>query len=99
MLPEKHNKTIQEHFAEDKEIDRKQLNKIEGKLDNHSKFKIGENHGQLKRAMRDSKVHTNGQVPVMRGAEKDHKADKSKIKMRPMVNAMDGPKKNISDNF
>ena len=35
----------------------------------------------------------------MKGAEKDHKQNEDKIKMRPIVNAMDGPKKNVSDTF
>ena len=41
----------------------------------------------------------NGQVPNLKGAEKDHKEDKSRIRMRPIMNAMDGPKKTISDLY
>ena len=33
----------------------------------------------------------------MSGADKDHKETKDNLKMRPIVNAMDGPKKTISD--
>ena len=35
----------------------------------------------------------------MSGADKDHKETKDNLKMRPIVNAMDGPKKTISDIF
>ena len=56
-------------------------------------------HGQQKRALANATVHKNGQVPVLKGAEKDHKENEKSIKMRPIVNAMDGPKKNISDLF
>merc|ERR1711954_455170 len=79
-------------------------NRIERKLNNHSKdivkiFRIGYSNGQQKRALRNATVHINGQIPVLKGAEKDHKANNGNIKMRPIENAMDGPKKTISDIF
>ena len=62
-------------------------------------FAIGIEHGQHERAMKNATVHVNGQLPLMQGKEKDHKDAKNGIKMRPVMNTMDGPKKNISDNF
>ena len=45
-------------------------------------------------------MHIDGQIPTLKGTEKDHKVTENKVvKMRPIVNAMDGPKKNISDIF
>ena len=49
--------------------------------------------------MANPTVHKNGQIPDLKGAEKDHKENENEVKMRPIVNAMDGPKKNISKIF
>ena len=103
--PDKYKDSMEEHVKNDRNISKKELNKIERKLNDHSKstarmFKIADNHGQFKRAMRNSTVHQNGQLPIMKGAEKDHKPVKNNVvKMRPMLNTMDGPKKNISDTY
>ena len=104
MKAETYLKSMKEHVVDDKEINKKELNKIERKLNGHSKsivkiFKVGYTHGQQKRALRNATVQINGQVPVLRGAEKDHKSSEGNIKMRPIENAMDGPKKTISDIF
>ena len=56
-------------------------------------FKIGYRSGQQKRALRNATVHVNGQLPVLKGAEKDHKVNNGKIKMRPIENSMDGQTK------
>ena len=94
---------MEEHHKEDKIISKKETNKVERNLNYHSKsltkiFKVGEAHGQLERAIRNSTVHVNGQIPVMKGLEKDHKTsdDRTKVEMRPVINAMEGPKRNIS---
>ena len=96
---------MEEHHKDDKSITKKELNKVEKELGRHSKsvvkiFRVGYKHGQQKRALGNATVHQNGQIPVMKGAEKDHKVlDNGVIKMRPIVNAMDGPKKTVSDIF
>merc|ERR1711954_249438 len=61
-------------------------------------FEIGDSHGQYNRAISNVTVQIEGQVPVLDGKEKDHKKSE-KIKMRPTVNSMDGPKKNTSDIY
>ena len=38
-------------------------------------------------------------IPVLKGAEKDHKDTDGAIRMMAIVNAMDGPKKTLSDIF
>ena len=96
--------SMEEHHKNDKIIDKKELNKVERKLGYHSKsvvkiIKVGQSHGQHKRALQNATVHVNGQIPVMKGSEKDHKPSDKSIKMRPIVNAMDGPKRNLSDIF
>ena len=102
--PNVYKESMEEHHKDDKVITKRELNKVERELHDHSKsitkiFKIGFGSGQQKRALANATVHINGQVPVMKGAEKDHKQNEDKIKMRPIVNAMDGPKKNVSDTF
>merc|ERR1711954_577466 len=52
-----------------------------------------------KRALKNATVHVDGQVAVLKGAEKDHKESVGKIRMRPIENAMDGPIKNISEVY
>ena len=103
MKPESYKESMEERLAVDKEIDEKELNKVERKLNYHSKsvvkiFRVGESHGQYKRALKNATVHVNGEVSVMKGADKDHKAS-ANIKMQPIVNAMDRPKKTVSDIF
>ena len=95
---------MEEHFKTDKPIDKKELNRVERLLNDHSKsvvqiYNVGLKHGHQKRALRNATVHVNGQVPVLRGSEKDHKQAEDKVKMRPIVNAMDGPKKTLSDIY
>ena len=103
MLPSTYIQSMKEHHENDEEINKKQLNKIERDLCGHSKsitriFKVGEGHGQHKRALGNATVHVNGQIPGLKGSEKDHKKpEKDNFKIRPIMNAMDGPKKNISD--
>ena len=101
MNPPTYTNSMEEHHRDDKVISKKELNKIQRKLNDHSKsltkvFKISVEHGQHEKAKRNATVHVKGQLPVLKGNEKDHK---STIKMRPLMNTMDGPKKNISDNF
>ena len=72
-------------------------------MNEHSKsitrvFKIGAEFGQHDRVVRNSTVHMNVQLPVLSGNEKDHKESSNGLKMRPLMNIMDGPKKNISNN-
>ena len=103
MLPTIYEEGMEEHYKDDKVITKKEVNKVERELNVHSKsvtkiFKIGLSHGQQKRALANSTVHVNGQLPVMKGAEKDHKViENGVVKFRPIMNAMDGPKKNVSD--
>merc|ERR1711954_630276 len=52
-----------------------------------------------KRALKNATVHVDGQIAVLKGAEKDHKESVGKIRMRPIENAMDGPIKNISEVY
>ena len=84
MPSEKYKESMQEHNIDDKVISKKELNKIENSLCGHSKsvtkiFRVGLKHGQQKRALANATVHKNGQVPVMKGAEKDHKVTENKI--------------------
>merc|ERR1711954_189647 len=100
MKSEPYISSMKEHHNEDKVINKKELNKIERNLNKHSKsitkiFNIGEKHGQEKRAMRNATVHVNGQVSVLKGAKKDHKDPDEGIKMRPILDAIEGPKKTI----
>ena len=53
-------------------------------------------HGQEKRALRNATVHVDGQTY---GREKDHKESNGGIKMRPVLDAMEGPKKVICDIY
>ena len=105
MLPKTYLEGMKEHHEDDEEISKKELNKTERKLSDHSKsltkiFKVAEQHGQHKRAMGNATVHVDDQIPTLKGSEKDHKVtENNDVKMRPIVNAMDGPKKNISDIF
>ena len=78
MHPETYQKSMKKHYEKDKEIDKKELNKIERKLNEHLKdcvriFKVAESHGQHKRAIINATVHVNGQLPALVGNEKDHK--------------------------
>ena len=103
MLPETFKKSMEKHYKNDKVVGKKEVNRIERKLHEHSRsvvkiFRVAEQSGQHDRALRNATVHTNGQTPSLRGAEKDHKAS-DKIEMRPIVNAMDGPKKTVSDIY
>ena len=96
MSGTKYIKSMEEHYRTDKPINKKELNKIESSLCGHSKsvtkiFRVGLKYGQQKRAMANATVHKNGQIPVLKGAEKDHKENVNEVKMRPIVNAMDGP--------
>ena len=81
--------SMKEHHNGDKIINKKELNKVERKLGYHSKsvvkiFKVGQSHGQHKRALNNATVHVNGQIPVMKGSEKDHKTSETSI-TRPRV--------------
>ena len=101
MHPETYKNSMEKHYLKDTEITKKELNKVERKLNEHSKdcvkiFKVAEKHGQHKRALKNATVHVNGQLPHLKGNEKDHK---KKLEMRPLVNAMDGPKKTVSDIY
>ena len=92
MLPETFKKSMEKHYKNDKVVGKKEVNRIERKLHEHSRsvvkiFRVAEQSGQHDRALRNATVHTNGQTPSLRGAEKDHKAS-DKIEMRPIVNAM-----------
>ena len=103
MNPKTYEEGMEEHHVDDKILSKKELNKVQRRLNEHSKsmtkvFNIGKEHGQHNRAMVNATVHVNGQLPILSGQEKDHKNSDS-IKMRPTVNSMDGPKKNISDNY
>ena len=61
---------------------------------------IGKSHKQEKRAMSNVVVSKNPEIPVLSGTDKDHKeCDVGEIKMRPMVNAMMGPKKALSEIY
>ena len=97
--------SMKEHHQFDKEIDKKQLNKIERTLNKHSKstvriFNVAAENGQFKRALRNATVHVDGQISVLKGKEKDHKiSDDGSIKMRPVLDAMEGPKKTICDIY
>ena len=82
----------------------KGANKIAKTLNEHSKdfvkiLNIGKSHGQNKRAIVNATVHKDGQIPVLVGAFKDHKDTKEGIKMRPIMKAMSGPKRALSDMF
>ena len=106
LPPDMYRNSMEKHHKGDKEINKKELNKVERKLNEESKsvvriFRVGEGHGQYDRALKNATVHVNGQVPVLQGAEKDHKQSgvEGEIEMRPIVNAMDGPKKTISEIF
>ena len=58
---------------------------------------IGKNHGEKdsKRALSNATVHKNGEIPILRGTDKDHK--KGNLQMRTLCNAMMGPKKPLSE--
>ena len=104
MTTQMYKDSMEKRLKDDKIIERKEINQIQRKLNEHSKdivriFKVGEDHGQHLRSVRNATVHVDGELPIMKGAEKDHKKYNGTIKMRPMLNAMDGPKKNISDIF
>ena len=101
MPPETFEIAMEKHVSGDKEIDVKEGNKIAGSLGKHSKsyvkiIGIGKNHGQKdhKRAIANATVHKDGEIPILRGSDKDHK---SEIEMRPICNGMVGPKKPLSE--
>lgn len=55
MLPGTYEVSMEEHYKNDKLIDKKELNKIQRTLNGHSKnavkiFKVGDEHKQHKRA-------------------------------------------------
>ena len=74
-------------------------------MNRHSKsivkiFNVGAHDGQQKRALRNATVHVNGQISTLRGKEKDHKASEdNKINMRPVLDAMEGPKRTVCDIY
>ena len=101
MTPKLFENAMEKHVAGDREIDVKEGNKIAGKLGRHSKsfvkiIGIGKNHGDKdhKRAIANVTVHRDGEIPLMRGNDKDHKDE---LDMRPICNGMVGPKKPLSE--
>ena len=73
MFPETFKASMKEHYEMDKELNKKELNKIYRELGEHSKcitriFNVGEQHGQQKRAIANATVHVNGQLPYMNGS-------------------------------
>ena len=99
LPPDVYDAGMVEHTKGDKIISKKQLNKIENKLSDHSRsvvkiFRVGSNFHQEKRAVANATVQTNGQIPTLRGTDKDHKITKNdEVKLRSIVNTNDGPKK------
>ena len=92
------------HIEKDIKTDVKGANKIAKTLNEHTKdfvkiLNIGAAHDQTKRALRNATVHKDGEIPVLVGTFKDHKKPEEGIKMRPIVNAMAGPKRALSDMF
>ena len=92
------------HSEKDVTTDTKVANKITRKLNEHSKqfvkiLNIGEGNGQSKRAVSNATVSQDGEIPTLMGAFKDQLDIKEGIKMRPIVNAMAGPKRPLSDMF
>ena len=105
LKPKTYKDGMQEHVENDRIIDKKELNKVERILGEHSKssvkiFKIGDKYGQLKRAVANSVIQVNGQLPILKGADKDHKKTKdNEVKIRAILNTMNGPKRVISEVF
>ena len=102
--PNIYKESMKCHTEKDLKTDMKGANKIAKTLNEHSKdfvkiLNIGESHGQNKRAIRNATVHKDGEIPLLVGAFKDHKDTKEGIKMRPIMNAMSGPKRALSDMF
>ena len=56
---------------------------------------MGFKSGQQETILMNDVILEECELPILSGLSKDHK---NGSKMRPMVNAMDGPKKSISDN-
>ena len=69
MTPDLYVVSMKEHHENDNVISKKELNKIQRNLNEHSKstvkvFNVGKGYGQYKRALGNSTVHEDGQVPV-----------------------------------
>ena len=61
---------------------------------------IGKAKNQEKRALANVVVSQYPEIPVLSGADKDHKeCKKNEVKMRPIMNAMVGPKKCLSELY
>ena len=93
---------MEEHVSKDKEISVSEANRIAGVLNKHSKcfvkiIGIGKSHGNKdhKRAVANTTVHKNGEIPIVKGTDKDHKP--SGLHMRAICNGMVGPKKALSE--
>ena len=104
MKPETYKFGLSEHTKKDREINKKELNKVNSKLNKHTKsfvkiLGVAKEYGdkQFKRAVANVTVHKDGELPVLRGNEKDHKKDQVGIKMRAIVNGMNGPKRALSE--
>ena len=80
MNPETYESAMEEHVSNDKEISVKEANRIAGVLNKHTKsfvkiIGIGKSHGVKyhKRAVANATVHKNGEIPTLKGTDKDHK--------------------------
>ena len=95
--PEDYVESMKSHIEKERKTDDKGSNKISRTLNRHFKdfvkiLQIGKTYGQTKRAIVNATVNENGEIPVSTGTHKDHKDPTEGFKMRPIVNAMNGPK-------
>ena len=102
MRPDTYTSAMDDHTKNDKEIDFKEANKVSSVLNKHARsmakiLGIGKAYSERehKRALANSTVHRNGEFPVMRGSDKDHK--RGRLQLRPICNGMAGPKKPLSE--
>ena len=103
--PEIYVESMKPHTSQDRKIDKKELKKVVKLMNDNSKclsriVGIGKAKNQEKRALANVVVSQYPEIPVLSGADKDHKkCKKNEVKMRPIMNAMVGPKKCLSELY
>ena len=105
LEPEIFIDSMKQHTTKDRKIDKNQLKKVVNIMNENSKsvnkiIGTGKFKNQDKRAISNVIVSKHPEVPVLSGTDKDHKkCEKGEVKMRPIVNAMVGPKKALSESY
>ena len=105
LEPNIYIESMKPHTTKDRKINKKELKRVVNLMNETSKslnkiIGTGKDQNQEKRILSNVIVSQYPEIPVLSGSDKDHKeCKKDEVKMRPIVNAMTGPKKALSETY